>query len=165
MLGDAPYDINYAENPVVNEKFNSNVEAMNDKAFNSIGDEDLQPKSTLSEYYQTAFIMGNSNAFETLSTEYENGINAVVESINEYVEIAKNAKMAIEEAIAKDKKAHELALAAQALALEKYPAYDPKKDKSGKVTYHKWEYFSDKEKAGEEAYNATWKSNCWKYEG
>lgn len=165
MLGDAPYAINYAENPVVNETFNNNVNAMDDTAYKNMGDEDLEPKSLLSKFYDNAFRIGTSNAFETLSAEYENSINLVVDKINEYVEAAQAAREAIEAAISKDQTAHKLALEAKETALNNYPSYETVVANSDSSSYAVLQYYADKKAAGDKAYNDVWNSNCWKYEG
>ena len=68
----------------------------------NIGDLDLEPKNILSKLYDNAFKIGTSDDLETISIEYENSINLIIGKINEYVEISKNAKVLIDEGIAKD---------------------------------------------------------------
>lgn len=164
MLENIYCDINYSENPIVNDNFNLEINSMNEKAYKSIGDLDLETKSILSKFYNTAFKIGTSDAFETLAIEYENSVDVVTYKINEYVANAKNAKRTIEEAINKDKKAHRLATSAKELFLSNYPSYEEmliSKNITSEL-YPVLQYETDKKKAGDNEYNTVWKSNCWK---
>lgn len=166
MLSTESYGINYSENPVVNETFYNEVNSMNENAYKNIGDLDLEPKNILSKFYDNAFKIGTSDAFETLSIEYEDSINLIIEKINEYVSSAKNAKSLIEEAIDKDKKAHQLATAAKELVLSNYPSYETVLASKNVTSadYSIIDYNNDKKSAGDTEYNIVWKSKCWKYE-
>lgn len=166
MIENISYDINYSDNPVVNESFYNEVNCMNENAYRNISDLDLNPKIILSKFYDAAFKIGTSDAFETLSIEYENSVNLIIGKINEYVEISKNAKVLIEDAIDKDKKAHQLATAAKEIVLSNYPSYEEvlSSKKVDSTVYSILQYESDKKKAGDSEYNNVWKSNCWKYE-
>lgn len=164
MLSTESYGINYSENPVVNESFYNEVNSMNENAYKNIGDLDLEPKNILSKFYENAFKIGTSDAFETLSIEYENSINLIIGKINEYVEISKNAKVLIDEGIAKDKKAHQLATDAKELVLSNYPSYEEvlASNNVNMSDYSIDDYNRDKKAAGDKEYNNVWKSNCWK---
>ena len=164
MNENVPFDINYSDSPIVNETFNSEIESMNENAYKKIDELDLVPKDILSKFYNTAFKLGTSDAFETLSIEYERSINFVIDKINDYVSNAKKAKIVIEEAINKDKKAHQLAKTAKELALNNYPSYDEvliSKNTTSSL-YPIWQYEADRKVVLDNEYNIVWKSNCWK---
>ncbi len=126
--------------------------------FKTLVDFDLDPKSMLSNFYDDTFKVGTQNTFEDIPVVFEAVVNKVISEMNDYVEIAQKAKKAIEEAIAKDAKAKQLAEEAYKNEPDIYTIKI--KTVNGKTTKACVLDTEATKAAKEKAYAETWEENC-----
>lgn len=127
------------------------------KKSNSNVSYNVNPSARLSKYDYDSFKAGPRNAFQELSGQFEVSVNQINNQIDDYIQLAKVQRKAIEDAIEKDKNAHLLALNA-ANAVEDVYVESVDENNEPILVYSK----SETEAARRAEYERVWEANCWK---
>ena len=142
---DSNYDL-YASNATAAKKFVSESS-------------DVENCVRLMDHFDdTAFGVGETDVFKTLSDDFENSIQNLTAQIDDYVSYANDCIAAVNMAIEKDKTALDAANAAMAAVPDVYVGTGVFIDGVEQTQYSE----AEKKKANQEAFDRVWEEKRWK---